>query len=330
MKARPEFAGKPVKCPACGAVLVIPAPEQETGPVAVASPPAPAPTAGAADVAGNSSPWLAEEVHESSDALDLPWLRAEDSAGGGAGAPGAPQPQVGSTQFPAFQVAQSPSVKPDKQEKPSPAKPPTSPRLEATAKSASVQPQTPAQKPPSAAAAQKPAVAPAPVANAEPAPTYAVITPAEPGVELPNIIVEEPEPLSPRAAKAAAATGSEDEAMPKVSREPWYVPFVETMARFLLAAGVVCCVAVPALLLIGGLISVVKTGDPRAFLGYQLGPFPVAYSLLGLLAALAGLALLWAAPMLIVLDLSRRLRVLSRRLDTLSTKPQIDPDGKKD
>ena len=381
MKARAEFAGKQVRCPQCGAVLAIPTSSADSAPATSG----PTPTlAGAGATPEPAAAWAAVDDRESNDALDLPWLRSEEQ-----GTASVPQPQVGSTQFPAFQTPNSPAgagggvnfswlqeastapapsgsgvppqAAPASQPmpvsatlpvaSPSPVKKPAakpapvvSARPETTAKltpaphvTPPATPQQPQPAPPprrpepavpvaAPAPVQKPAPTPAALAT-EPAQTYAVAAAAEPvpvaaaPVLLPNLIVEEAEPLSPRTAKSAAATGSEEEAMPRVSREPWYVPFVETVARFLMAASIVCTVAVPALLLIGGLGSVAMTGDPRAFLNYRLGTVPVAYSLLGLFAAMAGLALLWAAPMLIVLDLSRRMRVLSRRLDSLGKPP---------
>jgi hypothetical protein len=135
-----------------------------------------------------------------------------------------------------------------------------------------------------------------------------------PAAALSGLVVEEAPPISPRAIN----TPTSDETMPRALREAWYVPFIEAAARFFLAANVVLTIAVPAFLLLGGLVSLVKAGDPRALLAFHLGPIPLAYSLLGLFLGVAAIALFWAAPMLVVLDLSRRLRVLSKRVEGMA------------
>ena len=305
MKARPELGGRPVRCPQCGAVTTIPLADANssasTEPESTFQEQEPV-TEPAAAV-----PWATlAEAEESSDGISLPWLQTTEQPPAQPVPEPKTQPKPAKVSTPPVRPEQKPAATGTATQKTAPSRSDTSPRAEEASA-----PVAPAKAP------ARPQAAPV-IPRSEPItpvmPRSPIPLPAEEPVLLASLVVEEQTPLS-SSRPAKAATGSEDEAMPKVSREPWYVPFVESAARFLMAANIVLTVAVPALLLIGGLISVIKTGDPRALFSYRLGPVPVAYTLLGLFGSLVALALFWAAPMLIVLDLSRRIRVLSRRLD---------------
>ena len=174
-----------------------------------------------------------------------------------------------------------------------------------------------------------PSAAPPPPVHVEARPSPAPAAPA-PNSEAPqtgapaslsSLVVEEPS-LGTATRPAATAPATSDDYSPRLLREPWFINLVEMCARFVLTAGAVLTVVVPAFLLLGGLVALVRAGDPRALFQFKFGPVPLAYTLLGLFLGTGVIALLWAAPMLILLDISRRVRVLSRRLDTLPTKPQ--------
>ncbi|GIW87839.1 MAG: hypothetical protein KatS3mg108_2163 [Isosphaeraceae bacterium] len=105
---------------------------------------------------------------------------------------------------------------------------------------------------------------------------------------------------------------------PAAGREPWYLGWTIGLARAVLMLALAASLAVPAVLLAGGLVALVQTGNPRTILGWRLGGVPVVAGLAAFWAAMTALALLWAGPALVLIDQSRRLRSLTGRLDELS------------
>lgn len=121
-----------------------------------------------------------------------------------------------------------------------------------------------------------------------------------------------PEPAPHRRASRLNATE------PATLREPWYIGWVTTLARGVIVAALVLSLVAPAFLLAGGLTALARTGNPRTLADWRLGEIPLAALILGAWAVCAALALLWAGPVLMLVDQSRRFRALVTRLEELA------------
>lgn len=109
-----------------------------------------------------------------------------------------------------------------------------------------------------------------------------------------------------------------------LAREPWYLGWAAALARGALLSALMLSVVSPAFLLLGGLIALARTGNPRTLLDWRVGSLPVAASLVVAWLVAALLALLWAAPVLLLVDQTRRIRTLLTRLDQ-AARPSAPP-----
>jgi hypothetical protein len=130
-----------------------------------------------------------------------------------------------------------------------------------------------------------------------------------------DLIQPEIEPLRPQQGRAQPRRGTDAALAPPGLREPWYLVWVEGLAKLLCVAAVWLLVIVPATMLIGGLIALVRTGTPRTLLETSIAGVRVFPMLLAIAAATIATAAFWATPFLLVVDLWRRSRNLNVRVD---------------
>src|SRR5262249_32064913 len=154
--------------------------------------------------------------------------------------------------------------------------------------------------------------APKPVAPVIETPAAAASTKAQDSFR--ELVQAEIEPIRPTT-KAAYARRPDAGSLPKGLREPWYLTWVEAFARFLRLAAIVSLLVVPALFLVGGLTALARTGDPKTLLAYSIGGVRVFPVLLVAASGIIVAAIFWAAPFLVLVDLWRRYRAISSRID---------------
>jgi hypothetical protein len=91
-----------------------------------------------------------------------------------------------------------------------------------------------------------------------------------------------------------------------------------TVARWLLVTSLTLSVIVPAFLLFGGLVALAQTGDPRSLARLRLAGLPVVQTLALAFGVGAVLSIVWAVPVLMIVDQYRRFRALHAKLDDLA------------
>jgi hypothetical protein len=149
----------------------------------------------------------------------------------------------------------------------------------------------------------------------------------EPDPALAALVVADVGPIRPSAGRPRAATEAEPT---RALGEPWYLSFAASMARFVLVCAVALSAAVPGAVLVGALVALARTGDPRALGAWTVGGVRVVWLLVGALAVFGLAAVLWAAPMLALADQARRSRVLGARLDEVLRRLEKPREGSAD
>ena len=144
-------------------------------------------------------------------------------------------------------------------------------------------------------------------------------------------VVPEVEPLRPA---TAAYRGRDAHMLPPGLREPWYIAWVEAFANGLRFAAILTLVIVPATTLGAGLIALARKGDPKAALELQIAGVRILPAMLWSAAGILAAAIFWAAPFLLIVDLWRRYRAMSVRLDAFlnprtKSSPTEQPDAGK-
>jgi hypothetical protein len=281
LKAREEIAGRKTRCPQCGRMNTVPP-----------APPKPTPEAPPADEPPSAVVLVLDDPLAGPVRFALGDAPAPD--GGGAEDAGL-----------ALDVVLD--------DEPAPARArPARPAEPAIVESPILAP-PPAPRPTISAA---PIPLPTPAAAEEP--DDAAIEPAPPPTAPIGVLPEvEPESVLAPTSRRRRSSRLEPAEAP-TAREPWYVGWAVTLARAILAAALVLSLIVPAFLLVGGLAALAQTGNPRTLADWRLAGVSPAAALLGLWAVIATLALLWAGPVLLLVDQTRRLRVLIARLDELT------------
>lgn len=246
LKAGAELAGKPIRCPQCGARLRVPGDAPE--PDAENESPFVIDLAGHAGAATNGAAAPAEESSPETAPLTFPWLTSD-----------APTTEPAAL-APAILI---------------PLEPPIADQREIVS-------------------------------------DFVADTPENPAT-IDELIQPDIEPI-----RATASRGGSRPAytLPPGLREPWYLGWVEGLARLLSFAAIFAIVVVPALFLVGGLVALARTGNPRALLETRLGRFGVFQSLFAATVVIVVSALAWAAPFLLIIDLWRRGRALNARLES--------------
>ncbi len=263
LKAREGLYGKPIRCPQCGARVLVPdvGPATSTGPESPQENDSPF----ALDDGSETLPEpAAAEAANEPPPLAFPWLEP-------------PRTEPGTVAEPLAFLGVANAPKP-----PQPA-----------------QPFLPA------------ALAVEPQAPAEPA-------------ALSELVVPVVEPI-----RAAPARGGDAPLLAPGLREPWYLKAVEGFAHSLRLSAILAMVIVPAGLLVAGLVALARTGDPKSALAVRYAGIQLLPALLVVAGLVVATAVLWAAPFLLVVDLWRRYRAMSVRLDAfLSRQTQAStPNG---
>jgi hypothetical protein len=104
---------------------------------------------------------------------------------------------------------------------------------------------------------------------------------------------------------------------PRTTNEPWVYSMAAQTARWILLATLALSVLVPAFLLIGGLVALAQTGNPRSLGNLRLGGIFVVPALALAFTVGAVLSIIWAGPVLMIVDQYRRFRALHAKLDDL-------------
>jgi DNA-directed RNA polymerase subunit RPC12/RpoP len=152
-------------------------------------------------------------------------------------------------------------------------------------------------------------------------------TRTEPPPELEELIQPADEPIRPSYVRPSA--GRDPALSAPGLREPWYVAWVEGFARMLTVLAIACLVLAPAAVLIGGLIALARTGDPKAIFAPRWMGVSIFAAVLTSAGIIVATAAMWAAPFLLIVDLWRRYRAMSARLDAFlnrAERPSEAPD----